>query len=152
MPNKLNHRTNSGMRVQNWMLNQASLGLQGGLVISSTPSGAESLIGTLLREATLSVAGDYYCDVFIGGTAALEVRLKPQFTGSSDITADIYTTYDDGTTALQTFSYSPAADMTDNTLLVASLAARKGEQWARVKLPLTGSGTATFDVAEINGQ
>lgn len=155
MPNILTRE--AGMVLRTWMLNQASVGLQGRLTISDRvadlPAGAsDGLRNSLLTEITLSVNGDYYVDVYIGGVAALKVFLKPQFTGSADLLADIYTTYDDGVTALQTLSYSPAANMTDNTLLTATLAARQGEQWMRCKLTHSGVGNITFDVGEVCGQ
>ena len=134
------------------MLNQASLGLQGGLVISAAPEGAKQLIGQSLTDVTLSVHGDYYCDVFIGGVAALKVYLTPQFNVNAELLAEIYTTRNDEVTVLQTLSYSPAANMTDNTELVATLAASQGEQWMRVKLTHSGSGNATWDQAEVCGR
>ena len=139
-------------------LEQAVLGAQGLLVIAAVPSGAAgSLIGTNLVDAgALTVQGDYYCLIPMGGIVTeMEVYLNATF-ASGTVTSDAWTlylvrdmtnpatwqnksTFDDvgalATTVQQTFLYSGP----------------RGERFASLKLTLAGGASATFTQAEYNG-
>lgn len=118
------------------------------LVIDSVPAAASSaLIGTFLKDASLTVDGTYDCYVDVPGVASLDIYLKPAAT-SGTVTPSAFITYADKATlktAVTGFSAFAGA-ITQQT----GTAALKGEQRVIVRIVLA-TGTLTFTRAEVNG-
>ena len=90
---------------QGTQLKQAALGGQRFLVLTSVPAtAAQSLVGKrLLSAGALTVAGDYFCRVEIGGLSSVYVHLTANI-GAGTAESDITTTF------------LPDAGVTDATL------------------------------------
>jgi hypothetical protein len=137
-------------------VNAAAGGTQQYLVISDVPSGStashrEALMGALLKNHTLNVAGAYVCDIDIRGLRRCELHLR-----ASDVTGTVtpsaYTTYCDGTT--QKTVSAPAGDAlvaAARQSLVFAEGELVGESTLRLTITVGGGASATFDQAEING-
>lgn len=139
-------------------LEQAVLGGQGLLVLAAVPSGADNgLVGTNLVDAgALTVNGDYYCLVPLGGMVTeLEVFLKATF-ASGTVTSDLNTLYtvrnvSDPSTWVNKTAGADAGGMTSATLQEPVITTLRGERFASLKLTLAGVASVTFTQAEFNG-
>lgn len=137
----------------------AAIGAQADLIIIEAPAGATSLIGTAVKDATITVDGDYVCLLPIAGLASVRVRVLPQLTtmtlssSGPDALALAYnprtTDPSDGEVII-----AGAADgaLSDDTLQTATLA-NLGAKYAIFTLTAAdAAGSITFDVAEYGGE
>lgn len=141
---------------------QAALGRQVPLVFTSVPAAAaQSLVGQRLIDAgALTVAGDYYCRVEIGGLSALYLHLTATIAAGT-ATSQATTTYfvangglTDATLSAAPYQYqalTTTGALTTTTRQSSSLSATRGEQYLIVKITLATSPNVTFTQAEVNG-
>lgn len=139
-------------------LEQAVLGGQGLVVLAAVPTAASNgLIGTNLVDAgALTVPGDYYCLIPLGGMVTeLEVFLTATF-ASGTVTSDLNTLYTvrnatDPSTWTNKTAASGDGAMTTATLQSSDISTLRGERFASLKLTLASTTSVTFTRAEYNG-
>lgn len=140
---------------------QAVLGAHRPLIVAEAPAGAtaQATIGLPLIGLTLSVNGAYTFLLDTAGLAgAVKVFVKPQFTGSGaltsagpdGITVALNPRSDTIANAAVITSGTNDGAQSDDTLQTATLTL-SGERWVRYTLTHSGTGNATFDVAEYAG-
>lgn len=137
---------------------QAVAGVHAPLVICEVPAGAEALIGTYLKDATLTIDGDYVCLIPIGGLASsLKVTVTAVLDGMTATSAgpDELTAFDpkvvDVADALVLTAGTGDGALTTATAQTATLALTGG-LYARYTLTVAGTPTdVTFTTAEYVG-
>jgi hypothetical protein len=142
-----------------WKANdQAANGVHGNLVIVEVPAGAEALIGTYMKDATITINGDYVCLIPLGGLASsLKVTVTPvldSMTASSS-GPDELTTFDPKVTdvadAVVLTAGTGDGALTTATAQTASLTLT-GALYARYTLTAGASPTSiTFTTADYVG-
>lgn len=139
------------------LLNQGALGAQDLLIIADVPDGAaDSLVGTPLLDATLTVTGVYRCLIPIAGLAAsLQVYVTAVFSGGT-VTSDLDVLYllDSWPTIPGKKGVTVTGDggLTTATLQTITTSALNGEKFAVLDLTLAGTTSVTFTRAEWNGK
>lgn len=139
---------------------RAVRGVHNHLIFYKVPAAAsQALLGTKVKDATITVDGDYVCLIPIGGLATeLKVHVKPQLdsmtlssSGPDEIAlVDPYAT--DATTVAVLTAGSGDGALADDTLQTATLAVTGG-RYAIYTLTAGASPTnITFDVAEYTGR
>lgn len=125
------------------------LGLHDWLRITKIPAGAPAaLVGTRLIDAgALPVAGVYECEFRCDGLSKLEVRLIAAFASGSSTTSG-GSLFADRTTSLT--AWTGAAAMTTTVEQTLTIAALKGEKWAKVIITTVGV-LVNFSKAEVFG-
>jgi hypothetical protein len=135
-------------------VNQAGLGLQLQLTVTSCPtSAADRFLGRALNLCgNINVAGIYECAVDVSGLASLEVHLKPTDQVGVPAVPVVASTYADHTTA-KTAS-TPAAAAMQTGVQKDYTVALMGESVVMVRFTL-GVGESidfTGGLAEANGR
>lgn len=137
---------------------QAVAGVQSNLVVVEVPAGAEALIGTYLKDATLTVNGDYVCLIPIGGLASsVKVTTTPVLTTKTLSSAgpDELMPFDPKSTNVASAVVLTAGTgdgaLTTATAQTATLSLTGG-LYARYTLTVAaGAGTVTFTTAQYTG-
>jgi hypothetical protein len=125
------------------------LGLHDWLRITKVPAGApRELIGARLIDAgALPVAGAYECEFRCDGLSKLEARLIATYASGSSTTSG-GSTFADRTTALT--AWTGVGAMTSTVEQTLTIAALKGEKWAKVIITTVGV-LVNFSKAEVFG-
>jgi hypothetical protein len=135
-------------------VNQAGLGVQQLLYISSCPSSAQDrfLRKALTAVGNIDVAGTYEAQVDVSGLASLEVHLKPADQVGVPAVPVIASTYADHSTA-KTAS-TPAAAAMQTGVQKDYAIALAGEEVVIVRFTLGGGESINFTngLAEANGR
>lgn len=129
---------------------QSVTGVQGELVYSAVPAAAaQTLIGQKVNGSVLTVNGDYYADIDVGGLTDLEAHIRATLAGGATVAVDAYTTYADETT--KKTAWTGVASLVTDTILALTLSNPKGSRVSRFKFTVAAAGTVTFTLAEYNG-
>ncbi len=130
---------------------------QGMLVIHEAPATAQALVGQALLGQTLSVAGDYVCNIDTYDWGTVEAILKPSAV-SGTFAPSIERMYANKVAVRDTTAGSNFSAGAAQTLTLTSL---NGTIRCRIKFTVPGGGSLTFadttpaaptSVAEYNGQ
>lgn len=143
------------MRVPlNWSaLNErAIVGVQDLLTFTSVPAGAEALLGKLVLNAQITIAGAYTCSIDLGGLSTkVEIHLTATLNSGAMPTTSGGTTYADQSTsktALTGIGLMVTATRQTTSLAVAAL---DGSKECDLIITLPGASSCTFTQAEFNG-
>ncbi len=137
---------------------QAIAGRQAPLYVTEAPASFAANLGKPLLGLTISANGDYVFLIPVAGLTSLSVKVTPQLTGSAALESAgpdaLAADFNPRTTAVAdgvvVTSGTGDGALADGTMQTASLTPL-GAVYARYTLTHSGSGNATFDVAETQG-